>query len=59
LFFRSIALRAGMHQGYLTAGAGIDLPGIEINAAVFSRELGDGFRDERSSTAALEFAIRF
>ncbi len=59
LFFRSVALRGGVHQGYLTAGAGIDLPGIEINAAVFSRELGSGFREERSSTAALEFAIRF
>lgn len=56
---RRLALRAGLHQGYLTAGFGLDLPGFELNAAAFSRETGTDFRDEKSSTVALELAIRF
>ncbi len=54
-----LSLRTGMYQGYLTAGFGLDLPGVELNAAAFSRELGSEFRDKRSSTVALELAIRF
>ncbi len=59
LLWRRLALRTGLHQGYLTAGAGVDLPGLEFNVALFSREIGDGFRDQKSSSIALELALRF
>jgi hypothetical protein len=50
---------AGLNQGYLTFGAGLDLFVIEINASVFTRELGRYLGDRPSSGATLEAAIRF
>jgi hypothetical protein len=50
---------AGLNQGYFTFGAGLDLFVVEINASVFTRELGSYLGDRRSSGATLEVAIRF
>jgi hypothetical protein len=50
---------AGLNQGYFTFGAGLDLFVIEINASMFTRELGRYLGDRSSSGATLEVAIRF
>jgi hypothetical protein len=48
----------GLNQGYFTFGAGLDLFVVDINLAVFTRELGDWLGDRPSSGASLELAIR-
>jgi hypothetical protein len=55
---RFLALRAGLNQGYLTFGAGLRAPLLEINAAFFTRELGRQHGDRPSSGLALEAALR-
>ena len=50
---------AGLSQGYFTFGAGLDLFVVEINASMFTRELGDYLGDRPSSGFTLEAAIRF
>lgn len=54
-----IKLRAGLNQGYLTAGAGLKLLFLDINAAYFSNELGPVAGSVRSSGVTVEGAIRF
>jgi len=49
---------AGLNQGYLTFGAGLDLFVVEINLSVFTRELGHYLGDRPSSGLTLEVAIR-
>jgi hypothetical protein len=49
---------AGLSQGYFTFGAGLDLFVVDLNLAVFTRELGAYLGDRPSSGASLEFAIR-
>jgi hypothetical protein len=39
--FPILELRAGFHQGYYTAGAGIDLGVLKIDAATYGVELGE------------------
>jgi hypothetical protein len=56
---RVLSAWAGLNQGYFTFGAGLDLFVIEINASVFTRELGSYLGDRASSGATLEVAIRF
>lgn len=56
---RFISLRAGLNQGYLTAGAGIKLLFIDLNVAAFTRELGRYAGDQSSSGFAMELALRF
>ncbi|WP_304225176.1 hypothetical protein [Gracilinema caldarium] len=56
---RFISLRAGLNQGYLTAGAGVKLLFIDLNVAAFTRELGKYAGDQASSGFALEAALRF
>jgi hypothetical protein len=56
---RFISLRAGLNQGYLTAGAGIKLLFIDLNVAAFTRELGRYAGDQPSSGFAMELAMRF
>lgn len=51
-------LRAGINQGYLTLGAGMDLQFLETHFSVFTRELGRYPGDRPTSGAALEFALR-
>jgi hypothetical protein len=49
---------AGLNQGYFTFGAGLDLFVMDVNLAVFTRELGAWLGDRPSSGASLEIAIR-
>jgi hypothetical protein len=55
---RVLALRAGLNQGYLTFGAGLRVPLLELNAAFFTREMGRHLGDQPSSGMALEAALR-
>jgi hypothetical protein len=50
---------AGLNQGYFTFGAGLDLFVVEINASMFTRELGDFLGDRPSSGFTLEVALRY
>jgi hypothetical protein len=52
-------LQAGLNQGYLTAGAGLHLLFLDLNFAIFTRELGLHLKDQPSSGASLDVAIRF
>jgi hypothetical protein len=54
-----VTLQAGLNQGYLTAGAGLHLLFLDLNFAVFTRELGTYLKDKPSSGASLDVAIRF
>lgn len=56
---RSISLRAGLNQGYLSAGAGVKLLFLDLNVAAFTRELGRYPGDQSSSGFAMELAFRF
>jgi hypothetical protein len=58
-FFKFIALRAGMNQGYLTMGAGIDLILFELDAALFTQEVGSFPGDKARSGISLQAAVRF
>ncbi len=55
---RFLALRAGLNQGYLTFGGGLRVPGLELNAAFFTREMGANRGDQPSAGLALEAAVR-
>ena len=37
---RIFSIRAGLNQGYLTAGLGIDLPVVKVDLATYGEELG-------------------
>lgn len=39
-FFDRIFLRTGLHQGYVTAGVGLDLWAIRLNYAYYTEEMG-------------------
>ncbi|MEW5814737.1 MAG: hypothetical protein AB1798_04975, partial [Spirochaetota bacterium] len=49
----------GISQTHFTAGLGIDLIFLELNAAVFNREMGQNIGDRSSSGVTVEAAIRF
>lgn len=46
--FGPVDVRAGLSQGYLTYGAGIDLWLVSIDAAAYSEELGSSIGERRS-----------
>ncbi len=52
-------LTAGLNQGYLTAGFGLRLLFIDINAAVFTRELGAYVGDKPNAGATIDVSIRW
>lgn len=54
-----LALRAGVNEGWLSAGVGLDLFFLEIDAAVFTEELGWRPGQNGRSGVALQAAIRF
>ncbi len=54
-----LKLRAGINQGYITAGAGFKLLILDINAAIFSNEMGLTAGADRSSGLTVDAAIRF
>lgn len=53
-----IRLRAGFNQGYITMGAGVHLLFLDLNVALFTRELGKHIGDQPNSGATLELALR-
>jgi hypothetical protein len=54
-----IYLRGGINRGWLSAGAGIKLLCFDVNAAVFTEELGALAGDDPRSGFTLQAAIRF
>jgi len=58
-FFSRIRLRAGINQGYLTAGAGIHLFFADFNVAYFGRELGSFAGSKQNQGITAELALRF
>jgi hypothetical protein len=56
---RFIRLRAGIDQGYYTAGLGLKLLFLEAHAALFTKEMGNYAGDEPASGASVEVAFRF
>ena len=54
-----INLRAGLNQGYVTLGGGVKLLFLDVNFAVFTRELGKNLGDQPNSGVTLEAALRF
>ena len=51
-------LRAGFNQGYITFGLGAKLLFLDLNMAIFARELGKYIGDRPNSGATLELSIR-
>lgn len=56
---RFIKLRAGINQGYATAGIGMKLLFLDVNAAYFTREMGTYAGTLPNEGFSLEAAIRF
>ncbi|MBN2739130.1 MAG: hypothetical protein JXR70_19280 [Spirochaetales bacterium] len=54
----STQIRAGFNQGYLTFGLGGHLLFMDLNMAVFTRELGKHIGDKPNSGFTLELAFR-
>lgn len=54
-----LTLRAGLNQGYITLGGGINLLFLDLNIALFTREMGKHLGDRPNSGMTLEGAIRF
>lgn len=58
-FFNFIALRAGLNEGLLSFGAGIDFALIELDAAVFTEKTPDETAGPGRSGIAIQAAVRF
>jgi hypothetical protein len=58
-FFNIVTLRGGLNRGWLSAGAGIKLLFLDLNAAVFTEELGALPGDHPRSGLSLQAALRF
>lgn len=56
---RFMKVRAGINQGYITAGIGAKVLFLDINMAYFTREMGEYAGVDPNSGLALEVAIRF
>lgn len=54
-----ITLRGGINRGWLSAGAGVKLLFLDLNAAVFTEELGALAGDSPRSGLSVQAAIRF
>jgi opacity protein-like surface antigen len=58
-FLRILTLRAGLNRGWLSVGGGIDLLFLDVDAAVFTEELGALPGDKPRSGFSFSFAVRF
>jgi hypothetical protein len=56
--FRFLTLWTGLNQGYLTLGGGLHLFVVDLNFALFTREMGEYLGDRPSSGMSLELAFR-
>lgn len=54
-----LELRAGINQGYITAGVGINIPLLDVNVAYFTREMGSFVGARPNQALSVEAAIRF
>jgi hypothetical protein len=57
--FSLFSLRGGLNQGYITLGAGVKLVFLDLDFAIFTRELGAHVGDRPCSGATLGIDIRF
>jgi hypothetical protein len=57
--FSAVKLRAGLNQGYLTAGVGLHLFIFDLNVAYFGRELGSFAGSRQNQGVTAELAFRF
>ncbi len=57
--FNFLALRAGLNKGWVSLGAGIDLIIFEVDAALFTEEMGDVPGDFGRTGIAIQAAVRF
>jgi hypothetical protein len=58
-FLNFINLRAGINRGWISAGAGFKLLFLDLNAAVFTEELGSLPGDNPRSGLALQAVLKF
>ncbi len=58
-FFSTLKLRAGLNQGYITAGVGLHVLFVDLNVAYFSRELGAFAGSKQNQGVTAELAFRF
>ncbi len=56
---RFISVRGGLNKGWYSVGAGLDLSFLEIDAAIFTEELGLSPGDKGRSGLSVQAAIRF
>lgn len=56
---RFMKVRAGINQGYVTAGVGAKLLFIDVNASYFTREMGRFAGSQPNSGFTVEAALRF
>ncbi|MCX8013233.1 MAG: hypothetical protein N3A02_02950, partial [Rectinema sp.] len=56
---RFITARAGLNKGWISVGAGIDLALLEIDAALFTEEMGIYPGDKGRSGISIQAAVRF
>ena len=56
---RFMKVRAGINQGYVTAGVGAKLLFLDINASYFTREMGSFTGSQPNEGVVVEAAIRF
>lgn len=58
-FFSFFTLRTGVNQGYLTFGAGMKFLVVDMNFAMFTREMGLHIGDKPLSGMSLDASIRW
>jgi hypothetical protein len=58
-FFKMLSLRGGLNRGWLSAGAGHKLLFLDLDAAIFTEELGPLPGDHPRSGISLQAALRF
>ncbi len=56
---RFMKVRAGINQGYVTAGVGAKLLFLDVNASYFTREMGRFAGSQPNSGFTVEAAVRF
>ncbi|QEN05729.1 hypothetical protein EW093_13740 [Thiospirochaeta perfilievii] len=56
--FSLLSLRSGLNQGYFTAGFGLELFILDVNFAIYSKELGARVGDRQQMGAAFEIGLR-
>ncbi len=56
---RFLALRAGLNQGYLSLGVGMNILFLKVDAALFTEEIGVNPGDFGRTGVAIQAAVRF